>query len=86
MKAAGFFQVLQPRRWGGYEMDVHTCFEIEMALAEGDMSVASTFPTSSNRPAAAMARPCLESRTTRTWCCSRSGLGLLPGARHGDNE
>jgi 3-hydroxy-9,10-secoandrosta-1,3,5(10)-triene-9,17-dione monooxygenase len=40
MQAAGFFRVLQPRRWGGYEMDVPTCFEIQMTLAEGDMSVA----------------------------------------------
>ena len=39
MKAAGLFRVLQPKRWGGYELDVPTCFEIEMALAEGDMSV-----------------------------------------------
>jgi 3-hydroxy-9,10-secoandrosta-1,3,5(10)-triene-9,17-dione monooxygenase len=40
MHVAGFFRVLQPKRWGGYEMDVPTCFEIQMALAEGDMSVA----------------------------------------------
>ena len=40
MKQAGFFQVLQPKRWGGYEMDMWTYFEIQMALAEGCMSTA----------------------------------------------
>jgi hypothetical protein len=40
MQAAGFFRVLQPKRWGGYEMDMATYFEIQLALAEGDMSVA----------------------------------------------
>jgi 3-hydroxy-9,10-secoandrosta-1,3,5(10)-triene-9,17-dione monooxygenase len=40
MQAAGLFRVLQPRRWGGYELSIHSYFEIEMALAEGDMSVA----------------------------------------------
>jgi 3-hydroxy-9,10-secoandrosta-1,3,5(10)-triene-9,17-dione monooxygenase len=40
MKAVGLFRVLQPKRWGGYELDVPTCFEIQMALGEGDMSIA----------------------------------------------
>ena len=40
MQAAGFFRVLQPKRWGGYEMDLLTAFEVQMALGEGDMSVA----------------------------------------------
>ncbi len=40
MKAAGFFKVLQPKRWGGYEMDVKTCFDVQFALGEGDMSTA----------------------------------------------
>jgi 3-hydroxy-9,10-secoandrosta-1,3,5(10)-triene-9,17-dione monooxygenase len=39
LKAAGFFRVLQPRRWGGYELDPGTFAEIQMALAEGDPSV-----------------------------------------------
>ncbi len=30
--------MLQPRRWGGYEMELGTFYDIEMALAEGDMS------------------------------------------------
>jgi 3-hydroxy-9,10-secoandrosta-1,3,5(10)-triene-9,17-dione monooxygenase len=38
MQTAGFFRVLQPRRWGGYEMDLGTFYDIEMALGEGDMS------------------------------------------------
>jgi 3-hydroxy-9,10-secoandrosta-1,3,5(10)-triene-9,17-dione monooxygenase len=40
MRAAGLFRALQPKRWGGYETDVGTYYEIEMALAEGDMSAA----------------------------------------------
>ena len=40
MQAAGFFRVLQPARWGGYQMDMATYFEIQLALAQGDMSVA----------------------------------------------
>lgn len=40
MKEAGFFRVLQPRRWGGYEMDLHTFYEIQLALGAGDMSTA----------------------------------------------
>jgi 3-hydroxy-9,10-secoandrosta-1,3,5(10)-triene-9,17-dione monooxygenase len=40
MRRAGLFQVLQPRRWGGYEMDLPTFYEIQFALAQGDMSTA----------------------------------------------
>lgn len=40
MQAAGLFRVLQPKRWGGYELDIHTYFDCQMALGEGDMSVA----------------------------------------------
>jgi 3-hydroxy-9,10-secoandrosta-1,3,5(10)-triene-9,17-dione monooxygenase len=39
MQAAGLFRALQPRRWGGYEMELGTFYDIEMALGEGDMSV-----------------------------------------------
>jgi len=40
LQTAGLFKVLQPKRWGGYELDIHTYFDVQMALAEGDMSVA----------------------------------------------
>jgi 3-hydroxy-9,10-secoandrosta-1,3,5(10)-triene-9,17-dione monooxygenase len=43
MQAAGFFRVLQPKRWGGYEMELGTFYEIEMALGEGDMSTGWTY-------------------------------------------
>ena len=39
MQNAGLFRVVQPRRWGGYELDILTYYECQMALAEGDMSV-----------------------------------------------
>lgn len=39
MKEAGLFRVLQPRRWGGYELDLSTFYEIQLVLAEYDMSV-----------------------------------------------
>lgn len=38
MKAAGFFRVLQPKRYGGYEMHPNVFFEVQKALAEGCMS------------------------------------------------
>ena len=43
MHAAGFFRVLQPRRWGGYEMDLGTFYDIEIALGAGDMSSGWTY-------------------------------------------
>jgi 3-hydroxy-9,10-secoandrosta-1,3,5(10)-triene-9,17-dione monooxygenase len=38
MQAAGFFRVLQPKRWGGFEMHPNVFFEVQKALAEGCMS------------------------------------------------
>ena len=38
LHGAGFFRALQPRRWGGYEMELNTFYEIQLALGEGDMS------------------------------------------------
>jgi len=38
MRDAGLFRVLQPKRWGGYEMDLSTFYEVQLALAQGDMS------------------------------------------------
>src|ERR1700730_9842515 len=43
MHATGLFRVLQPRRWGGYEMELGTFYDIEMALGEGDMSSSWTY-------------------------------------------
>lgn len=38
MREAGFFRILQPRRWGGYEMSPNTFFEVQKLLAQGCMS------------------------------------------------
>lgn len=38
MKAAGFFRILQPARWGGYEMHPNVFFDVLKLLAEGCMS------------------------------------------------
>lgn len=38
MQAAGFFRMLQPRRWGGYEMHPNDFFEVQKAVAHGCMS------------------------------------------------
>jgi 3-hydroxy-9,10-secoandrosta-1,3,5(10)-triene-9,17-dione monooxygenase len=43
MQEAGLFRVLQPARWGGYEMDPQVFFDIQMALAEGCMSTGWTY-------------------------------------------
>jgi 3-hydroxy-9,10-secoandrosta-1,3,5(10)-triene-9,17-dione monooxygenase len=50
MQRAGLFRVLQPKRWGGYEMDLHTFYEVELALAEGDMSTAWIYGVSGVHP------------------------------------
>lgn len=38
MQAAGFFRILQPKRWGGYEMHPNVFFDVQKQLAEGCMS------------------------------------------------
>ena len=38
MQAAGFFRILQPKRWGGYEMHPNVFFAVQKLLAEGCMS------------------------------------------------
>ena len=38
MKEAGFFRILQPKRYGGYEMHPNAFFEVQKILAEGCMS------------------------------------------------
>ena len=40
MQAAGLFRALQPKRWGGRELDLRTFYDILITLAEGDMSTA----------------------------------------------
>lgn len=40
---AGFFRILQPKRWGGYEMHPNVFFEVQKALAEGCMSTGWMF-------------------------------------------
>lgn len=37
---AGFFKILQPRRWGGYELDPEAFYAVQMKVAEGCMSSA----------------------------------------------
>jgi 3-hydroxy-9,10-secoandrosta-1,3,5(10)-triene-9,17-dione monooxygenase len=38
MQDAGFFRILQPKRWGGYEMHPNVFFDVQKLLAEGCMS------------------------------------------------
>lgn len=38
MQEAGFFKILQPKRWGGYEMHPNAFYDVQKALAEGCMS------------------------------------------------
>nr|WP_298380332.1 acyl-CoA dehydrogenase family protein [uncultured Halomonas sp.] len=37
---AGLFRVLQPKRWGGYELDPRVFYRVQMTLAQGCMSTA----------------------------------------------
>ena len=37
-KRAGLFRVMQPKRYGGYELDPNVFFDIQMTLSEGCMS------------------------------------------------
>lgn len=37
-KRSGFFRVIQPKRYGGYELDPQTFFDLQMTIAEGCMS------------------------------------------------
>ncbi len=40
LQAAGFFLALQPRRWGGHEVDPQDFFRMHLAIAENCMSTA----------------------------------------------
>ncbi len=43
MKEAGFFRILQPKRFGGYEMHPNVFFDVQKLLAEGCMSTGWMF-------------------------------------------
>jgi 3-hydroxy-9,10-secoandrosta-1,3,5(10)-triene-9,17-dione monooxygenase len=43
MQGAGLFRVMQPKRWGGYELGLDVANGIQMTLAEGCMSSAWVF-------------------------------------------
>jgi len=43
IEQAGLFRILQPKRYGGYEMDPSVFYDVVMALAEGDMSAGWVF-------------------------------------------
>lgn len=43
LREAGLFRILQPRRWGGYELHPNVFFEVQKALAEGCMSTGWMF-------------------------------------------
>lgn len=40
MQEAGFFRIMQPASYGGFELDPHDFFDVQMKLAEGCMSTA----------------------------------------------
>lgn len=40
MQEAGFFRIMQPKRYGGFELDPQVFFEVQQILAEGCMSTA----------------------------------------------
>jgi 3-hydroxy-9,10-secoandrosta-1,3,5(10)-triene-9,17-dione monooxygenase len=40
LKDTGIFRALQPKRWGGYELQPTAVYDAEMAVAAGDMSAA----------------------------------------------
>src|SRR3974377_1123935 len=82
MRGAGLFQVLQPRRWGGYEMDLPTFYEVQLALAQGDMSSAWIYGVCGVHPwfMALLAEPAAEevwARDNSTLICS----SLMPAGK-----
>lgn len=40
MQVSGFFRIMQPKRYGGFELDPHVFFEVQQILAQGCMSTA----------------------------------------------
>lgn len=43
LKRAGLFRILQPKRWGGYELDAQTFFDVQIELARACASTAWVF-------------------------------------------
>lgn len=50
MQAAGFFRILQPHRWGGFEMEPNVFFDVQKLLAEGCMSTGWVFGVVGGHP------------------------------------
>jgi len=50
MQAAGFFRILQPKRWGGYEMEPNVFFEVQKLLSQGCMSTGWVFGVVGGHP------------------------------------
>lgn len=42
-RKAGFFRILQPKRWGGYELHPRVFYDVQMTLAEGCASTGWVF-------------------------------------------
>ena len=47
---AGFYRILQPRRFGGYSFGMHTFWRVIMAIAEGDAGTAWAAGSGRSRP------------------------------------
>ena len=67
MQQAGFFRIMQPARYGGFELDPEVFFKVQMILAEGCMSTAWYWAWSLF--------------TTGSWPCSMIGHNRMSGAR-----
>ncbi len=82
MKEAGLFRALQPKRWGGYEFDLATYYDIEMTIGEGDMSAAWVYGVVGVTP---WVMALLDDRSARdVWADDSStlvGLSLAPAAK-----
>ncbi|PZU00300.1 MAG: flavin-dependent monooxygenase [Brevundimonas sp.] len=50
LHAAGLFRILQPRRWGGYEMHPNVFFEVQQILAQACMSTGWVFGVVGGHP------------------------------------
>lgn len=50
MQEAGFFRILQPKRWGGYEMHPNVFYDVQKLLSEGCMSTGWVYGTVGGHP------------------------------------